>query len=172
MIDSESLWRELKTAQLSLVNETDINTEIEYTWEFMPEKLTPGHRQRGKERLELYCLPFKIRRGESFVYSHRQGEEFVNIPPTRSPKLDEMLLEIAKIFISKKMKWGHVQENTEEVLHDALLFLYTKCCCVNLNKVQNPVPVLLFWVGNHFNNMTKWYFPTARLSIDEVGNIN
>jgi len=162
----------LKRAQLSVLNESNLNTKIEYTWEFMPEKLTPGHRQRGKERIELMCLPYKIRRGNSFVYSHWQGNKFVNIVPTRSPLLDEYLMEIAKLFLSKKMKYGHVRENSEEVLHDLLLFLYTKCCCVDLNKVKNPVPVLLFWVGNHFNNTTKWYFSCTAKSIEELGNID
>lgn len=154
------------------MKETDLDTEIEYTWEFMPEKLTPGHRQRGKDRIELYCLPFRIRRGESYVYSHRQGEEFVNIIPERSLELDNLLMEVARLFVSKKMKWGHVQKNSQEVLHDALLFLYMKACCVDLNKVKNPVPVLLFWVNNHFNNTTKWYFSCTAISTEEVINID
>ena len=63
MIPKEKLCEELKKAQLSLVNETDLNTEIHYCWDFIPEKLTPGHRQRGKERIELHiAFPFILRR--------------------------------------------------------------------------------------------------------------
>lgn len=147
---------------MSLVQETDLNTEIEYCWDHIPEKLTPGHRQRGSERMKLYCLPFRIRRNGKYVYSHWNGKEFVNPVPERSPKLEEFIIGIAKIFLSKNMKFAHVQRNSQEVLHDMILFLYEKCCLLNLNKYDNPAPVLLFWMGNHSKSTSKQYFPAIK----------
>ena len=75
MIVKERLCEELKKAQLSLVNETDVKTKIYYSWDHIPEKLTPGHRQRGKERVELHCLPFYIiQNGKTKEFGKKKSE--------------------------------------------------------------------------------------------------
>lgn len=167
MICREELYQELKKAQLSLVNETDTSIEIEHCWDYIPEKLTPGHRQRGSNKIILHCLPFRIKKNGKYIYSHWDGKQFSNPVPKRSPKLDEFLYNIANIYVKKKMIYGHVRENSMEVLHDVLLFLYERSSMMDLNKTTNPGPKLLFWIGNRAKATSKNYFSTGSAEYDD-----
>lgn len=171
MIPKEKLCEELKKAQLSLVNETDLTTEIHYCWDFIPEKLTPGHRQRGKERIELHCLPFYIEKNGKRIYSHWDGKKFENKVPYWSDTLTQMFLEITSLWIKKSNWKGHIKQNRDDVFNDGLLFLFRRAAMLDLNKYDNPVPQFLFWLSNQSKLVSKDYFSCAPMSLSELEGI-
>lgn len=168
MIVKERLCEELKKAQLSLVNETDVNTKIYYSWDHIPEKLTPGHRQRGKDRVELHCLPFYIIRNGKKVYSHWDGEKFENKVPHWSDEIAQMFMEICSIWLSKSKWKGHIRENRDDVFHDAYLFLLRRSAMLDLDRYNNPVPQFLFWLSNQSKLVSKNYFSCAPISLSDI----
>lgn len=170
MIVKERLCEELKKAQLSLVNETDVNTKIYYSWDHIPEKLTPGHRQRGKDRVELHCLPFYIIKKGKRIYSHWDGKKFENKVPQWSKELGEMFMEITALWVKKSDWKGHVKQNREDVFNDGYLFLLRRAAMLDLEKYDNPVPQFLFWLSNQSKLVSKNYFSCAPISLTDIEN--
>lgn len=140
----------------------DVDQEIIYTWEHVPEKLTPGHRQRSSNRINVYCAPYKTKINGEWVYSHWDGVQFINPLPKRSKELDDLLLELVNLYISKNMNKWHIKANKMEIVHDLYAYLLLRIFRTDLNKVKNPVPYWLFCMSNCIKSSSKWYFPSGK----------